>query len=1357
MDIGEVERAITLPIERMDAEARVVMEWSAEREDEVLTESKLQRAQAVFAKEVRALAQLATEDEIEGERDTSAPVEAGAVGSMIGVPSKRKGKHSRQRRASPVSAVPVKDDESEDAKELPQSKSKSAWDRTTSAFSRILSTMTGLTTKARAAEDLRLSKVQGSMTPEDTARLLEAREKATALYVVEANKVIDDWEAKDEGDDVSDLAGDYSLSTDETLKPALFPSQLWPYVADSQKPKVMARWARYENLDKLVANVADLELIDICKERTATYPYVLAQAYANLSRYYQVDEENPETVPDVYFRIRTTTEVPFTTKKTPRWAYLERIFMGVKQSDMIRRKQLEQTESPWRSPCMLVPYDERIKAFMSEFAANPQDALDVTKHPENRTRIADFFRFTMNMVGVNAITIPDNHPMPSMADSIEAFQGDTSYSAGDVLDAFWNIRLHPDDRAKTAFATHNMLLQWTVAVQGSRTAANFFARVIQGVFNEAPLNITVFQDDVFVHTKGIKMLLEMQQLAFDRMEAKCLFFKRSKAKLNYPRMKCLGHIITKAGRCPDPSKIKDILALCRPKTSKDIRTMMGLVQFNGEYIPKLADILAPLNDISHDDANVVDDWKEEIHGAALERLKIAFTSEPMLALPDMSQRFRIWVDTCTVDGRGVGGILTQWYGEGEPDLKDLSGKGWRPVAYYSKLMTKSQRRYGVTEAEAMGMHDCIMRWAPYLLAGEFDVIVDHKALEYIYNSPATTANRRILRYALNLQKFTFRVIYKSGAAHLNADAMSRLYQYGDDVEEVDAEPSGNYDIATAEDLKWLKMKVALGTGETMSPGEIAAVAGSLTSTDSRVRRSSLAYRMSRDADFMMVEPGRFLQDTISHREVTSEDEYELCPKQGESAEGEARSAAYVGNSSANPFVRYSANPNVRQVVNEDVIWEDPLEVHYVNLDWQDEDELDTDGDEPTHQYVVNRLTGATEYVSLAHQHQCRSCTQVQRWCADDGCQVSTGAVEIRAGAVTRLQTGRHGKKTGRQLESLLYTAPKPNVSEIRKRSNARRQGQAERAAIRADQEMDRLLDAQTKEAHKTVSDERVQLDIADAKAAREATKVLYRGQQRELAEALFEAGEEAKRSKRLQQEADRATLRQLKQSEKLRLLAEQSLASLEKTKGRLAEQREYRRAAKLRKEQLEAERRSAAGLGGPKKVILLVPRNEENETGSQRQDREEGDQLAATAASELVGGLFQHPSTGRVYEVMYVFWDPVSGKIVANRRSADGAPSTSDDNYSYEVEGVDGIRALSERFQEYAGFKNRAHRWPRSEAEMRMLQIADPVCKDLIERCEAGEECRIRKHRVYTMPLVSGAFSALRIDISGAVQAPAEA
>ena len=1290
MDMKRVERALVMPLANMDPEVRRT--WTAGDEELEWARYRVQRAEDVLTREIRCLTHLAAEDpgyttiedtsadEAEGLEASDSSASDSESDTSESTP-RRCLSRSQRRRAAQQKA----EEAEKPPPEPPPIPPANLYRKATAAFGGM---MTHLSRYAGAQKviDARVNAaVRDDMPAEEKARLMEEQRKATQANVSEAHNVIDKWSEEDVGDDISELLAvdsGYSHSTDDTGRPELFPVELWPFVADKQKPLVAARWAKYTTPGQLLSMVEDLKLIDICLDRTKTLPYVLAQAFANISRYYQVDEENPETVPDTLFRIRTVTEVPVVVKRTQRWAYLERIFLSVKQADMIRKKQLEPTESPWRSPIMLVAYDDRIKAFMTEFATNPQEQLDVTIHPENRKRIADFFRFTMNMIAVNAVTIPDNHPMPSMADSIEAFQGDTSYSAGDVLDAFWNIKLHPDDRCKTAFATHNMLLQWTVSVQGSKTAANFFARVIQSVFNEAPLSITVFQDDVFVHTKGIKALLDMQQEAFDRMESKCLFFKRSKARLNYPRMKCLGHIITRHGRCPDPSKIEAILKLERPRNARDVRIMMGLVQFNSEYIGNLADILAPLNDISHDDADIVNDWKDAIHGEALRKLKHAFTTAPLLALPDMAQRFRLFVDTSTTDGRGVGGVLTQWYGEGEPNLLDVSGKGWRPVAYYSKLMTKSQRRYGVTEAEAMGMHDCIMRWAPYLLAGEFDVIVDHKALEYIYNSPATTANRRILRYALNLQKFTFRVIYKSGAAHMNADAMSRLYQYGDNVADVDEEQAGNYAVATAEDLALLKAQVKLGleTGLTMTLAEIEK-ATSRVAHARRIANTSLRYRISQDADYMMLQSGRVMQDTIQREveiaEVDRNAQLDMLlwdsPSELAAASADIRAVRRAAVTEVEK--EQTVNAQVRRVVNGDLIWEDPREVHYVNLDWQGDSEQDTDGDEPTHIYTVNSLTGATAYSCIRHQHECQTCRQSSQL-EEHGDLVE----HVRAGYATRSSVGdrnrRHYTKEGLQDEDIQQVVPALQLEEAKQQKAARAQ---ERSRIKAaaaaqiiDAAEDKLEKARQAAAQKLADKEEIRLESAANKAEKKAAKVDIKVTREALLAAQKALAKEVKK-----------TERQQKHSEALRLQAEKSMEKIAKAAARRTEERESRKRAKLRRQEMAA---AQAAENGPPKVILGVPRSEDSETAAQRQERQAGDELAAAKGRDLIGGIFEHPITGRVYEVMYVFWDPITKLIVANRRSADGEQSTSDDNYAYEVDGIRGVEALVHLFAERAGF-----------------------------------------------------------------------
>jgi hypothetical protein len=100
------------------------------------------------------------------------------------------------------------------------------------------------------------------------------------------------------------------------------------------------------------------------------------------------------------------------------------------------------------------------------------------------------------------------HPLQLVNDILDNFYGSEHYSTFDIKDAFWCCLLHPDSRRKSAFSTHNDLLEWIVMPQGCRNAATFFARIVQEVFRDAPRSIQKYQDDVFAHHKIILGLLQ---------------------------------------------------------------------------------------------------------------------------------------------------------------------------------------------------------------------------------------------------------------------------------------------------------------------------------------------------------------------------------------------------------------------------------------------------------------------------------------------------------------------------------------------------------------------------------------------------------------------------------------------------------------------------------------------------------------------------------------------------------------------------------------------------------------------------------------------------------------------------------
>ena len=92
------------------------------------------------------------------------------------------------------------------------------------------------------------------------------------------------------------------------------------------------------------------------------------------------------------------------------------------------------------------------------------------------------------------------------------------------------------------------------------------------------------------------------------------------------------------------------------------------------------------------------------------------------------KKFRVHVDACRV-GRGIGAILLQ---VDDNILLAEKREVWQPIAYWSRTLSKEERRYSATELECTGLHDSLIHWRVYLQNGiPFEVIVDHYALVYV--------------------------------------------------------------------------------------------------------------------------------------------------------------------------------------------------------------------------------------------------------------------------------------------------------------------------------------------------------------------------------------------------------------------------------------------------------------------------------------------------------------------------------------------------------------------------------------------------------------------------------------------------
>jgi hypothetical protein len=115
----------------------------------------------------------------------------------------------------------------------------------------------------------------------------------------------------------------------------------------------------------------------------------------------------------------------------------------------------------------------------------------------------------------------------------------------------------------------------------------------------------------------------------------------------------LGHVISTRGVSVDPSKLKDVLYWMPPTTSSEIQSFLGLAGYYRQFIKDFSKIAKPMMKLLK--KNKAFEWIAECQ-ASFEELKKCLTSAPMLALPDLTQKFDIY---CEASRRGLGYVLMQ--------------------------------------------------------------------------------------------------------------------------------------------------------------------------------------------------------------------------------------------------------------------------------------------------------------------------------------------------------------------------------------------------------------------------------------------------------------------------------------------------------------------------------------------------------------------------------------------------------------------------------------------------------------------------------------------------------------------------
>ncbi|EZG42692.1 putative retrotransposon, Ty3-gypsy subclass protein, partial [Gregarina niphandrodes] len=311
-------------------------------------------------------------------------------------------------------------------------------------------------------------------------------------------------------------------------------------------------------------------------------------------------------------------------------------------------------------------------------------------------------RLCVDFRSLNAVTKSDPFNAPDAAAIIRQLGHSKLFVVMDLKNSFNQMKIHPDDRHKTAFWTPLGQMEWLGVPFGLLNGTSALARWLY--LNVIDLEgIAVYVDDIVIHADDESTLLKYFEAMMKRLCEIGAHVNVGKCKFGIEEIEFLGFNI-KAGKLTPPvESINAINAIKVPHDTTTIRRFLGMVGYFRSFIQGFAEIAGPLYELLQKDTTFKM-TTERLN--AFHQLQKALTECPTLTNPHPSWPYVLDTDASTT---AIGACLMQM-----DDLHNL-----HPVRFGSRRLTAAERNWPIYELEGFAVVHFILAFRPYLIGRTF--------------------------------------------------------------------------------------------------------------------------------------------------------------------------------------------------------------------------------------------------------------------------------------------------------------------------------------------------------------------------------------------------------------------------------------------------------------------------------------------------------------------------------------------------------------------------------------------------------------------------------------------------------------
>jgi Reverse transcriptase (RNA-dependent DNA polymerase)/RNase H-like domain found in reverse transcriptase/Integrase zinc binding domain len=314
-----------------------------------------------------------------------------------------------------------------------------------------------------------------------------------------------------------------------------------------------------------------------------------------------------------------------------------------------------------------------------------------------RKKLTDIARLVIDFSPLTSIIQSPPSIVPDISASLQQLQGKALFSAMDLRYAYLALKIDEPSKPLTTFLTPGGAYQWLSIPTGAACSPAYFIDAVNRILHYKPVldenGEPVFEsknkvklerdvmshsfhyfDDIVCSTEPKKTYKETLDYHFECLEKiiSRLSFHNVKLSVNkseFAKSKILflGWIVSHDFIIPDPRRMEKIKNAQFPKSKKEVRSFIGLVNSIRRVVPfeviKQIQILTPLTSSS----KLVEFKPEKKHHEAFEIIKSMLLAEPLFCnlINEKSTKY-LWVDAASSSGC-LGAVLAQRIDPNEKD------------------------------------------------------------------------------------------------------------------------------------------------------------------------------------------------------------------------------------------------------------------------------------------------------------------------------------------------------------------------------------------------------------------------------------------------------------------------------------------------------------------------------------------------------------------------------------------------------------------------------------------------------------------------------------------------------------------